>query len=122
MIQWLKAGCVAVFLFAVCLPESAAQIQSRGYPQGVGPGNLSDTVLNTRAILQAAGVKKNYRYKRPTRRSENKLCRYNFSRQHWCYSKFNFLSAENTDNRIRFMHNSSFRVSPYWPGGKSNLF
>ncbi len=58
MFQWLKAGCVAVFLLAVCLPESAAQIRSHGYPQGAGPGNLSDTVLNTKAILQAAGVKK----------------------------------------------------------------
>ena len=58
MLQRLKAGCLAVFLLAVCLPESTAQIRSHGYPQSAGLGQLSDTVLNTKAIRKAAGIKK----------------------------------------------------------------
>jgi hypothetical protein len=58
MLHNLKVFYLAVFLLAACLPESAAQIRSHGYPQSAGLGQLSDTVLNTKAIRQAARIKK----------------------------------------------------------------
>jgi len=58
MIQKLKVFYLAILVLTAYIPESSAQIQSHGYPQNAGFGQLSDTVLNTKAILQAAGIKK----------------------------------------------------------------
>ncbi|WP_290799092.1 hypothetical protein [Flavihumibacter sp. UBA7668] len=47
-----------VVLLACCTEESTAQIRSHGYPQSAALGDLSDTMLNTRAIRQSARIKK----------------------------------------------------------------
>ncbi|MCF1715652.1 hypothetical protein L0U88_13525 [Flavihumibacter sp. RY-1] len=58
MIQKLKVFYLAILLLTGYIPESSAQIQSHGYPQSASVGDLSDTMLNTKAIRRAARIKK----------------------------------------------------------------